>query len=113
MKKMFKCELISYNENDAFKCQTYIESKMTKKSYQSVNRTSSILELIHTDICELNGILTRGGNRYFITFIDDHSRYMYIYLMKHKYEAFDMFKVYKNEFENHLSKKIKTLRSDR
>jgi Fe2+ transport system protein FeoA len=113
MKRLLKCDMISYNEKDAYKCKTCIESKMIKKPYQRVNRTSNILELIHTDICELNGMLTRGGNRYFITFIDDYSRYTYVYLIKHKHEAFDMFKTYKNEVENHLSKKIKILRSDR
>lgn len=52
----------------------------------------------------MNGMLTWGKNRYFITFIDDCTRYTYIYLMKHKHEAFDMFKIYKNKVENHLKK---------
>ena len=46
---------------------------MTKKPFPKNERTSKLLEIIHSDICELNGHLTRGGNRYFITFIDDHS----------------------------------------
>jgi hypothetical protein len=57
-----------------------IQAKMTKKSFPEVNRNSQLLELVHSDICELNGILTKGGNRYFITFIDDCSRYIYIYI---------------------------------
>ena len=55
---------------------------------------------MHSDICELNGHLTRGGNRYFITFIDDCSRFTYVYLMRTKDQAFDMFKVYKVLVEN-------------
>ena len=51
-----------------------------RKSYKSVERDSELLELIHSDICEFEGILTRGGNRYFITFIDDFSKYSYVYL---------------------------------
>ena len=43
----------------------------------------------------------RGGYEYFITFIDDYSRYEYIYLMRHKFEAFDKFKEYKAEVKNH------------
>ena len=58
-------------------------------------------------------MLTRGGNRYFITFIDDCSRYTYIYLLKHKDEAFHVFKAFKAEVENQLGKIIKILRSDR
>ena len=58
---------------------------------------------------ELNDILTRRGNRYFITFINDYSKYNYVYLMKHKDQAFKMFKNYKLEFENQMGKKIKIL----
>ena len=55
----------------------------------------------------------RGGYRYFLTLIDDLSRYGYIYLMKHKYEIFEKFKEFQSEVENHHNKKIKFLRSDR
>ena len=72
-----------------------------------------MLELVYSDVCELNGILTRGGKRYFITFIDDFSRYIYVYLMRNKDESFDMFKKYKTEVENQKDKRIKVLRSDR
>ena len=86
---------------------------MIKKPFQSVDRNSNLLDLIHSDICELNEILTRGGNRYFIIFIDDFFRYTYVYLLKHKDEAFNAFKNYKAEVKNQLGKKIKILRSDR
>lgn len=62
MKRMLTCNLISYNENDVFKCKTCVESNMTKKPCQSVNMTSIILDLIHTNTCELNGMLTSGEN---------------------------------------------------
>ena len=86
---------------------------MSKRPFPKVERNSEFLDLVHFDICELNGILTRGENRYFIIFIDDHSRYTYVYLMKHKDQAFQMFKIYKSEVENQKGKKIKILRSDR
>ena len=40
-------------------------------------------------------MLTRGGNEYFMTFIDDYSRYTYVYLLKIKDETFNAFKIYK------------------
>ena len=55
----------------------------------------------------------REGYKYFITFIDDYLRYGYIYLMRHKSKAFDKFKEFKAEVENHRGKNIKSLRSDR
>ena len=54
-----------------------------------------------------------GGNKYFITFIDDCSRYCYVYLLSRKDEAVNAFKSYKAEVETQLNKKIKIIRSDR
>ncbi|GJW03469.1 retrotransposon protein, putative, ty1-copia subclass [Tanacetum coccineum] len=56
--------------------------------------------------------VSREGASYFITFTDDFSRYGYVYLMKHKHEVFKTFKVFQNEVENQLSKKIKAIRLD-
>ena len=55
----------------------------------------------------------RGGFVYFITFIDDYSRYGYLYLMRYKSEAFERFKEFRNEVEKQLGRSIKSLRSDR
>ena len=57
--------------------------------------------------------MTRGGKRFYITFINDCSRYTRVYFLRNKDEAMDAFIKYKNEVENQLSKKIKRLRSDR
>ena len=58
-------------------------------------------------------VKARGGFEYFIFFIDDYSRYCYLYLMGNKSKALEKFKKYKAEVENLLSKKIKILRYDR
>ena len=71
------------------------------------------MELIHSDVCGPMSTTARGGYEYFITFTDDLSRYGYIYLMKHKSEAFEKFKEFQSEVQNQLGKKIKFLRSDR
>ncbi|MFK0577063.1 hypothetical protein, partial [Acetobacter fabarum] len=55
----------------------------------------------------------RGGYLYFITFIDDLSRYGYVYLMKHKLESFEMFKWFRSKIEKQTRKNIKTLRFNR
>jgi transposase InsO family protein len=61
----------------------------------------------------MNGDLTKGGKRYFMTFIDDCTRFFYVYLLKIKDEALNYFKAHKTKVENHLERKIKRLRSDR
>jgi transposase InsO family protein len=86
---------------------------MTKVSFSKKGeRTSDLLTLIHTDKCGPMSTCTRNGDRYFITFTDDYSRYGYVYLMRHKSESFEKFKEFKTEVENQLNKSIKALRSD-
>jgi transposase InsO family protein len=60
----------------------------------------------------MNGVLTKGGKKYFMMLIDDATRFCYFYLLQTKDEAFDYFKIYKAEVENQLERKIKHLRSD-
>lgn len=67
---------------------------MIKKLFKNVERKSNLLDLMHFDLCEFNSMLTRGGNLYFITFIDDCSRFTNDYLLKHKDGAFNVFKIY-------------------
>ena len=51
--------------------------------------------------------------KYYVTFIDDLTRYCQVYLLHAKSEALDMFRIFKNEFELHCETLIKRLRSDR
>ena len=57
----------------------------------------------------------KNGDCYdsFITFIDNYSRYCYIYLIKERSEALDKFKIFKAEVENQHNLKIKIVKSDR
>jgi hypothetical protein len=95
------------------KCQVCVQSKQPHKPYKAAEaRNLAPLDLIHSDLCEMNEILTKGGKRYFITFIDDSTRFCYVYLLKSKDEGLYYFKAYKAEVENQLERKIKRLRSD-
>jgi hypothetical protein len=94
-------------------CVNCIKGKQTNKRKYEAKRCNDVLELIHTDICGPFPKATRNGHRYFITFIDDYSRYGYIYLIKEKAEALDMFQSFKAEVELQLNKRIKAVRSDR
>ncbi|KAL4355016.1 hypothetical protein GQ457_06G004800 [Hibiscus cannabinus] len=53
------------------------------------------------------------SNKYFITFIDDYSRYMYLYMLYHKSEALEAFKIFKAEVKKQCGKQIKIVRRDR
>ena len=72
----------------------------------------NLLELIHIDICGLLPTTLWNDQQYFIIFIDDYSRYGYIYLIHEKYQSLNVFKNFKAEVENQLNKKIKAVKSD-
>ena len=57
--------------------------------------------------------MTRGGKRFYMIFVDDHSRFTKLYLLRTKDEALEMFINYKSEVENQKNKRIKRLRIDR
>nr|GEX43412.1 retrotransposon protein, putative, Ty1-copia subclass [Tanacetum cinerariifolium] len=91
-----------------------ISRKMARKPYShQVERSKDLLGLIHTNVRGTFKIMSRQGASYFVTFTDDFSRYGYVYLLKHKHEVFETFKVFQKEVENQLGKTIKLLRSDR
>ncbi|GJY29675.1 retrotransposon protein, putative, ty1-copia subclass [Tanacetum coccineum] len=95
------------------KCVSCLSGKMARKPYShQVERAKDLLGLIHTDVCGPFRIVSRQGASYFVTFTDDFSRYGYVYLLKHKHEVFETFKVFQKEVENQLGKTIKSLRSD-
>ncbi|KAJ9547425.1 hypothetical protein OSB04_019968 [Centaurea solstitialis] len=95
-------------------CESCLSGKMTKQPFNKNNeRASELLGIIHTDVCGPFSHEARGGYRYFITFTDDFSRYGYVYLIRHKSEAFERFKEFQNEVQNQLDRNIKFLRSDR
>ena len=53
-----------------------------------------------------------SGYAYYVSFLDDYSRKVWIYFLKGKDEVFSKFKEFKALVENHTEKKIKTLRLD-
>ena len=74
-------------------CVDCIKGKLTTKIRNAkANRCTELLGVIHTNICG-PFTPTMGGHKYFITFIDDHSRYGFIELIRDSLEAFTAFKL--------------------
>ena len=107
------CKLINLNHIPTFqidekhKCETCVKAKLTKSSFQSVERHTEPLELIHSDICDLKLVQTRGGNKYFITFMDDSTNNCYVYLLKSKDEATEKFVTMKTKLRINSTRKLK------
>ena len=90
----------------------FLTGKTTRKPFGKGTRAEISLQLIHSKIYGPMSVRARHGALYFITFIDDFTRYGHVYLNSHKSKTLDCFKRYINLVENQLDKKIKTLKID-
>ena len=113
IKRLISSGILNFKWEDYGICEACVVGKMTRAPFPKASRSTEPLAIVHSDICGEMSVPTFGQKVYFITFIDDFSRYGYVYLIKHKSKGFDMFKVFKAEVENQLNKKIKVLRTDR
>ena len=98
--------LSSIKFTDCDICADCIKGKHNKHKRLGAYRATEVLELIHTDICGLFPAVSWNGQQYFISFIDDYSRYAYLFLIHGKSESLDMFKRLKAEVENQLDRRI-------
>lgn len=78
----------------------------------STNISKDILEQIHVDLWGLATVSSNGGARYFVSLIDEYSRRLWVFFMKHKLETSEMFVNWKTIIEKKTWNKIKYLRSD-
>jgi hypothetical protein len=84
--------ILDFTIAKGFKCYSCVQSKQPRKPHKAAEeRNLAPLELIHSELCEMNGVLTKGGKRYFMTLIDDATRFCYVYLLKTKDETLDYF----------------------
>ena len=105
IKKMKECGIInSLSKANMDKCEICAETKITKKPCKSITRETELLGLVHSDLSDLKHTMTRGGKRFYVIFVDDHSRFTKLYLLRTKDEALEMFIKYKSEVENQKKK---------
>ena len=74
--------------------------------------SNSIFELIHFDVWGPSPVASIGRSRYFVVFIDDYSRYNWIFPMKSRSEILPIYSNFAKMVETQFSKRIKNFRSD-
>ena len=100
-------------DDDSFECKPCLLAKMTRKPHKSQEIESTHpLEKVHTDLSGIIRTPALGNYSYFLTFIDDYSRYTTVYLVRSKDEVCEKFIYFKAFVENKFERKIKQLRSD-
>ena len=75
--------------------------KHPEKMYEKEKtlREQCVLELVHSDVVGPFPVPSFGKSRYALTFIDDYSRYTWVFFMAHKSEVFDRFLNFKAQVE--------------
>ena len=101
---------VSIENFDYMPCQL---GKQTALPFnKSVSHALSSFDLIHSDVWGPSPIPTQGGSRYFVIFVDDFSRYTWIYLFKNRSELSQIYRDFTKMIETQFSKPIKVFRSD-
>ena len=94
-------------------CEGCVEGKHHRSEFpQSSSRQTEVLGLIHSDVCGKMSKKSLGGAEYFLTFIDDKSRFTWVYFLRTKGEVFEKFQEWQSMVEKASGKKVKVLRSD-
>ena len=118
LQTLAKDELVNgfdYNQSKKLSfCEACTMGKMHRLPFpkSSESRSNEILELVHSD---LSGKITppsKGGAQYFMTIIDDKSRFTWIFMLKRKEEAYKTFCNWKAQVEKSFGLEVKKIRSD-
>lgn len=96
-------------------CEGCILGKQHRENFRSGKsiREKAPLEIIHSDLCGPMQTTSISGNNYMLTFIDDFTRKVWVYFLKHKSEVFQKFRHFKAFVEKQNGIHIKVLRTDR
>ena len=96
------------------KCEHCLAGKQNRVSFKSYppSRKTELLELVHSDLCGPMKTKTLGGALYFVTFIDDCSRKLWVYVLKTKDQVLGVFKQFQASVERETGKKLKCIRTD-
>ena len=108
-----KSEVIPSIDVSPSVCTACIQGKMTKLPFPiSQDRSTVVFERIHSDIWGPSPQKSVEGYRYYISLVDDCSRFVWIFPMVNKSDAFTIFSKFLAFVENQFNASIKFLQSD-
>ena len=95
-------------------CESCTEGKHHRTQFptDSGKRSKELLALVHSDICDKINAKSLSGAKYFLTFIDDCTCYVWVYVLKCKDQVLEMFLEWKALVEKSTGQKLKMLRTD-
>ena len=102
------------NKNPAsYHCEICQFAKHTRTVYPQIPyKPSTVFSLVHSDVWGPSRIKNISGTRWFVTFVDDHTRVTWVFLMKEKSEVGHIFQTFNLMVQNQFNSKIQVLKSD-
>ena len=82
------------------------------KFERGMHKSKVVLDYAHSNLWGPAQVPSLSGGRYIVTFIDDFSRKVWLYILKTKDQAFGKFKIWRTLVENQSEMKLKALRTD-
>ncbi|RXN36740.1 Retrovirus-related Pol poly from transposon TNT 1-94 [Labeo rohita] len=95
-------------------CDSCAEGKHHRSKFTTndCKRDVEPLGLVHSDDCGKINAKSLSGAQYFLTFIDEHTHYVWVYVLKQKGEVFQKFLEWKAMAEKSTGRQLKVLRTD-
>uniref|UniRef100_A0A2N9FZB6 Integrase catalytic domain-containing protein n=1 Tax=Fagus sylvatica TaxID=28930 RepID=A0A2N9FZB6_FAGSY len=101
---------VKHDSVDCVSCQLAKQPALSFTNSDSSSHAS--FDLIHSDIWGPSPTATVGGSKYFVIFVDDFSRYTWIYLMHNRSELAQIYRTFAQMISTQFSKTIKIFRTD-
>ena len=95
---------------DCSSCRLRKSKSLPFPSHKDI--TTNCFDLIHTNVWGIAPAISHSYHKYFLTVIDDNSRFTWIYFIHAKSEVFNVFKKFLSLVENQFSKTIRILHFD-
>ena len=101
---------VSTENFDCVSCQLGKQPILPFSTNESIS--TNIFDLIHSDVWGPSSVSSIGGSRYFVVFVNDYSRYSWVFNMKHPFELLKVYSNFAKIVETQFSKRIKIFGSD-
>jgi hypothetical protein len=110
---MSKQKHISISKSDIYFCGNCNKAKAHKLPFTASSTIATHpLQIIHTDLWGPSPVLSQLGNRYYVLFTDEYSRFSWIYFCACKSNVVKLFAQFKQKVETLLSHKICVVQCD-
>ena len=95
-------------------CEPCVDGKQSTLPFPKTGgeRSDELPGIVHSDVCGKIETKSFSGTEYFVTFLDDKSRFVWFYTLKHKTGVFERLTEWKSMLKKSSGMKVKVLRAD-